>query len=119
MIPDRISDKTTVYKHHTFFTHLICVILRIILGVLITHKKINKKYTILLSIFIIIAFSYRNYLNPHSWKNYPRTLISYVLVIVFTLTNRPDDQINIGGLFAIHDAILGEQSRWIANNFAQ
>lgn len=131
MIPERLIDLTTIIakqnKRHTVYTHLGCVLIRLILGLLIYYKiSIFKSYKFLTFLYIIIIIVFGNKLiitENKTWKVYIRTIIFYSLSLIINSIDYHKYQIynnqprNISGLFIIFDAILGMQSRHIQNNF--
>lgn len=131
MIPERLIDMTTIIakqnRRHTEYTHLGCILLRILLGILIYYKiSIFKNYNFLMFFYIMVLIAFSNKLiitKNKSWKVYIRTLIFYSLNIIINTTDKykynkyykqPN---NLAGLFVIFDAIMGLQSRHIQNNF--
>ena len=128
MIPERLIDNFTKYrkegKTHTIYTHLFCVIIRIILGLIIYYKigstlPFYNIFLYLLFIIIICFFSYKLYITKNAtWKVYIRTILIYIINIIITKfdsnskTNR-----NISGILIIFDSLMGAQSRHIQNNF--
>lgn len=131
MIPERLIDLTTIIakqnKRHTVYTHLGCVLIRLILGLLIYYKiSIFESYNFLtfLYIFIIIIFGNKLIITKNkTWKVYIRTIIFYSLSLIINSIDHNKYNIytkqprNISGLFIMFDAILGMQSRHIQNNF--
>ena len=82
---------------------------------LVFYKVIPPLFIYILSAFIIVAFSYKLLFNKRTWKNYLKTIISYILVIIFTALNKSN--LNIGGIIMIFDVLLGQQSRFVTSNF--
>lgn len=118
-IPDRLQDKETVYykknnKHHPLINYLGCIILRIILGLLIFNNVLSPIVIYILSVLILIFFTNKFINSPITWKNYPRTVLVYGLLPIFT---KQKGDHNYGGLLVIVDALMGLQSRHIHNNF--
>lgn len=111
-IPDRLKDPTTRYKNHTWFTHLFCVFLRLILAFLIIssgEKMSTEKKGIMLTIFMmaIIIFGYKFINVSDTWKPYLRSTLSYILVTLFLYMDKYDT----AGLIVIIDALMGVQAR--------
>lgn len=131
MIPERLIDLNTIIakqnKRHTLYTHLGCVLIRFILGLLIYYKiSIFKSYKFLTFLYIIIIIIFGNKLiitKNQTWKVYIRTLLFYSLSLIinsidhFKYNTFDKQSNNISGLFIIFDAIMGVQSRHIQNNF--
>ena len=128
MIPERLIDVHTSFakqnKRHTVYTHLGCIFIRIILGLLIYYKiGIFKSYFFLMILFstILIVFGYKLYITQNAtWKVYIRTLLFYGLAVIITSLDSyvyKKKNKNISGLFIIIYAIMGLQSRHIQNNF--
>lgn len=118
-IPDRLQDKNTYYyktknKNHPLINYLGCVILRISIGLLIFNKILPNIVIYILSILIIIFFTDKFLNSPSTWKNYPRTVLVYSILPIFT---KQKTDHNYGGLLIIIDALMGLQSRYIQNNF--
>lgn len=133
MIPDRLIDKTTIFeklgRKHNLYTHLGCIILRILLGLLIYYKISffkNYNFIMILYISILIVFSHKLFIiQNNTWKVYIRTLLFYSLNIFINTIDKYKYKIydnqpkNITGLFMILDALMGLQSRHIQNNFKE
>lgn len=131
MIPERLIDLNTIIakqnKRHTLYTHLGCILIRFILGLLIYYKiSIFKSYKFLTFLYIIIIIIFGNKLiitKNQTWKVYIRTLLFYSLSLIINSIDHFKYNIfdkqsnNISGLFIIFDAIMGVQSRHIQNNF--
>lgn len=131
MIPERLIDITTkVAKEggqHTAYTHLFCILIRILIGLLIYYKySIFKNYYFIVILYILILLTFGNKLyitKNRTWKVYIRTIIFYSLNIIINSLDKYKYKIynnqprNITGLFIIMDAIMGLQSRHIQNNF--
>lgn len=130
-IPFNLNDRTTnlevnkpsyLPEHHTQFTYLFCIILRIVIGFLVFNKIINNNVLIILCIIILIGFGSKfitNYLNKNSvWKNYLRTTLMYSIILLNTLSNNENKE-TISGLLIILDSILGQQSRFITTNMSR
>jgi len=120
-IPERLRDDSlSSTKNNTSLLFIFCIFIRIMLGILVFYNIIPSIVIYLLSAFIIVAFSYKSYYNKKTWKNYLRTIISYILVIIFTILNNYSSNkhnFNIGGIIIILDVLLGQQSRFITSNF--
>lgn len=116
-IPDIIADKTTLLKKHTWYTHLLCVLFRIIIGIaLISYDPISSKINdilIVLSLIVVIFFAYKFQTNSRTWKVYLRTMVSYS-TIAYLLSIQKNKE---AGIIAIVDALLGLQSRHTATLF--
>lgn len=110
-IPNRLIDNTTIYKHHTVYTHLFCIVLRCFIGLVSIFQFENYKYSLTwLSLLIFIGFGYKFIYNNHTWKVYLRTSISYIIVYFLLNYNKNE----LAGLLIIVDALLGIQSRHTA-----
>lgn len=133
MIPDRLIDNYTLFakmgKKHNLYTHLGCILLRILLGLLIYYKiSFFKNYAVLMILYIniLIVFSNKLFITQNkTWKVYIRTLLFYSLNIVINTIDKYKYNIydkqprNITGLFIIFDALMGLQSQHIQNNFKE
>lgn len=114
MIPDLLKDNTTIIKNHTLKTHIFCILLRIIIGLLIITDKISKNIIQLLCLFIILTFTYKFFKINHIWKVYLRTVLSYAIVLF--ITTKYDNKYNsVSGTIIIIDSLMGLQSRHIFN----
>jgi len=112
MIPEQIRDNTTIVKNHTLKTHIFCILLRIIIGLSIITNSIPKNIIQILSLFVIITFTYKFFKIEHIWKVYLRTVLSYAIVL-FLVTKYNDKYNNVAGTIIIIDALMGLQSRHI------
>ena len=131
MIPERLEDQFTITyqkgKRHNVYTHLGCILLRIILGLLIYFKIgifKNILFLLCLLITIIIFFSNKLYKTQNkTWKIYIRTILFYSISALINSIehykyNTFNSQTkNITGLLIIIDSLMGLQSRHIQNNF--
>ena len=130
---ERLEDRyTSIYKQgkrHTPYTHLFCVILRILLGLIIYFKLgifKNLLFLIILFLIVIIVFSYKLYITKNkTWKVYIRTLLFYSIALIINLLDNykyktfNNDSKNMSGILIAIDAIMGLQSRHIQNNFKE
>lgn len=118
-IPEKLKDKTTIletkfHKSHTWYTHLVCIFIRITLAILIASGLINREIIIILSIVVILIFGNKFINNPNTWKVYLRTVMAYTAVgAVETLNVSNANTISAGIIIA--DALMGLQSRYIAS----
>lgn len=112
MIPDKLKDNTTIIKNHTLKTHIFCILLRIIIGLLIITNNLSKLVIQILSLFVVIMFFYKFIKLPIVWKVYLRTVIAYAIVL-FLVTKYNDKYNNVAGTIIIIDALMGLQSRHI------
>ena len=112
MIPEPLRDNTTIVKNHTLKTHIFCILLRIIIGLSIITNSIPKNIIQILSLFVIITFTYKFFKIEHIWKVYLRTVLSYAIVL-FLVTKYNDKYNNVAGTIIIIDALMGLQSRHI------
>ncbi len=112
MIPEVLRDNTTIVKNHTLKTHIFCILLRISIGLLLITNNIPKNIIQILSLFIIIMFTYKFFKIEHIWKVYLRTVLSYA-VVLFLVTKYNDRYYNVAGTIIIIDALMGLQSRHI------
>lgn len=129
MIPSRLIDKTTLIeklnKSHTTYSHLVCVIIRILLGLMIYYKYNifqNNYLIIILSLFIILLFGYKLIITHNkTWKVYLRTILIYIIILIINLIDSTKSKTmnNISGILIIIDALMGLQSRHIQNNFKE
>lgn len=111
-IPGLLQDPITIVKNHTLKTYIICVLLRITLGLLIITNKIPKNILIIICLFIIITFSYKFYKLEKVWKVYLRTILVYTIVLgLILIFNNQYNQVS--GILIIIDALMGLQSRHI------
>ena len=131
MIPERLIDLTTIFekynKRHSIYTHLVCILLRIILGLLIYYKvkRFNSyRFVSILCILIITFFVNKVFITQNkTWKVYIRTILFYSIGLIinttdyYILNNYNKQPRNITGLIIILDALMGLQSRHIQNNF--
>ena len=112
MIPEVLRDNTTIVKNHTLKTHIFCILLRIVLGLLIISNKISLNIIQILSLFVVITFTYKFFKLSHIWKVYMRTVLSYAIVL-FLVAYYKDKYLNVAGTIIIVDALMGLQSRHI------
>ena len=120
-IPERLRDDSlSSTKNNTSLLFIFCIFIRIVLGILVFYNVIPPIFIYILSGFIIISFGLKSYYNKKTWKNYLRTIISYILVPILTILNEygpKKHDFNISGLIIIFDVLMGQQSRFITGNF--
>lgn len=112
MIPENLRDNTTIVKNHSIKTHIFCILLRIIIGLLIITNSMPKNVIQIICIIIILMFSYKFVAVPNVWKVYLRTIISYA-VVLFLITKYDDKYNSVAGTIIIMDSLMGLQSRHI------
>ena len=107
---DRLRDKNTSIQDHSFLHYLVCVLLRIGLGVsLVTTNYFSAQFITRFCILISLFFFYKAINNSPTWKVYSRTVLTYLLVAHIYHSSR-----TMSGTLIIMDALLGLQSRHIA-----
>lgn len=136
---ERLEDPYTIIyqkgERHTTYTHLGCVLLRVILGLLIYFKVGFFKHILplfIIYIMIIVTFSNKLYKTKNkTWKVYIRTILFYSLGLIINsidyltknnnnlINNFDNSNKNISGILIIIDALMGLQSRHIQNNFKE
>jgi hypothetical protein len=119
-IADEIVDKKTArYPNHTIYTHLGCVLIRTLMGLILINAASNpqvRSAIIVIMILSLIVFGYK-YLTrvvrdgDVMWKAYPRMLVAYSAATYLATTNRPE----AAGIILIADALMGAQSRHMAS----
>jgi hypothetical protein len=130
-IPFRLKDNNlSGTKNNPVLIYIFCILIRIILGWFVYYNQIPNYIIFILSVFVILVFSFKFIKFNRNWKNYIRCIITYTLVILFTefndtnknntIDNTIDKNINkcynAGGLLIIIDALMGQQSRFIQSN---
>jgi hypothetical protein len=112
MIPEPLRDNTTIIKNHSLKTYIFCILLRIVIGLLLMTNNMPKRIIQILSLFIIVTFTYKFFKIEHIWKVYLRTVLTYA-VVLFLVTKYNDKYYNVAGTLIIIDALMGLQSRHI------
>lgn len=112
MIPESLRDNTTIVKNHSLKIYIFCILLRIVIGLLLVTNNMPKRIILILSLFIIVTFTYKFFKIEHIWKVYLRTVLSYAIVL-FLVTKYNDTYYNVAGTLIIIDALMGLQSRHI------
>lgn len=124
-IADELLDKTLIrYPNHTVYTHLGCVLLRSVIGLLLIsspftnpkHQKGLRWVIILLMTASILYFGQKYIFNVVAkditlWKSYPRMLVAYSTALVL-IYNKQD---HLAGMTIIMDALMGMNSRHTAS----
>jgi hypothetical protein len=118
-IADIVVDKTTsLYPRHTVYTHLGCICLRTVLGLVLLNSELdhkNKTRSIVLFLVILLMFGckYLSFLahNTVVWKAYPRTLMAYASALYLIHKN----QSRSAGMLVLVDGLMGLQSRHMAH----
>lgn len=133
MIPERLIDLTTLFaknnKRHNLYTYIICILFRIILGLLIYYKiSIFKKYYSIIALYLLtltIAITKLYLTKNNTWKVYIRTILIYIINIIINSLDKYNYKIfnsqtrNVTGILVILDALMGLQSYHIQNNFKE
>lgn len=123
ILPEVLIDKKTLLvslfnKQHTWYTHLICIIIRLIIGVLIYNQVIKHNYLLffVLLIFFIFIFKFIQFIP--TWKVYLRTVLVYGLISILIISkkNNTENLNHLFGILIIVDALMGLQSRHIVSN---
>ena len=112
MIPEVYRDNTTIVKNHSKYSHLGCVVLRCIIGILVINKIIPTKILLILSLIITIGFTYKYFKLQNIWKVFLRTIIVYAIIAILILKYN-DKYTTVYGILIIVDALMGLQSRHI------
>lgn len=112
MIPEILRDGTTIIKNHTIKTYIFCILLRIIIGLLTMTDNLSVLIIQLLSIFVIIFFTYKFIKVSNIWKVYLRTILAYSVILLLSFLYG-DKYMNICGLLIIVDALMGLQSYYV------
>lgn len=131
-IPELLIDRSTILEtkhpkylpiHHTQFTYLFCILVRILIGVLIIQNKIPNNIIIIFSIIVLIIFGskYHNIVKNKTnlWKNYQRHILTYITVLLFQNNKNIYNKNTLSGLLIIIDALMGQQSRFITTNMSR
>ena len=112
MIPEIYRDNTTIVKNHSMRNHVVCVIIRIGLGILVLNNTIPTKILAIFCLFIVAAFGNKFYKLPNVWKVYIRTVLVYATIGLLILLY-DNKYTNVYGTLIIVDALMGLQSRHI------
>lgn len=121
LLPE-LEDKTTIYykhygKAHPWYTHLMCVILRIIIGLIILNiDSVTDNMVLVYSTVVMLTFLYKFAFAPPSWKVYIRTVLLYIIVIA---NYKNKDFKKIAASAVILEAIMGMQSRFVQANMSR
>ena len=119
-IPDELLDKSLKwYPNHTVFTHLGCVLIRVVLGLLLIYSQKSTKLRTGLIITMalgMLSFGSKYIQNALIkdvvyWKSYPRMLVAYsaALSLIVMKENK------LAGALVIADALMGMNSRHTAS----
>lgn len=120
-LASELNDKTTTYykmfnKPHPWFNHLMCVILRIVIGLIILNMDtITDNMILTYSTIVIMIFLSKFLFATPTWKVYIRTVILYAIILV-NYKNKNLKQ--IASSMIILDAVMGLQSRFIQSNIS-
>lgn len=113
MIPDIYADHIArVGRPEKPYIHYICVLTRIIIGILVINKTIPIKILLLFSLSVVIIFLAKYFKLPNVWKVYARTIFVYGIVGLLAL-KYGEEYRNIYGTLIIVDALMGLQARHI------
>ncbi len=117
IIDNNTLIKKSFNKDHNIFTHLGCVILRSIIGIIFILLSSNLRFKdfkngiLLLFFIIIIIFSSKFINNCKSqvivWKDYLRPVLVYITASLLVY----NEKYEIAGLLIIIEALMGLESR--------
>lgn len=109
------------------FYEYVCIPLRLTIGVLFLINVVPQKFHIAFAILLILislGLMRKAQISSNSWKNYPRAIITYLIIAVLIFWNAhyktvdvKDVNMAIGALF-ITDALAGLQSKHIFNKLS-
>lgn len=116
IVDELVDESLRLYPNHTIFTHLGCVLLRLLMGMcLIESSKYNGVILVVLALAIIsFGSKYLRIARANKkilWKFYPRMVLAYSMAVYYIKTGRP----RVAGLLVIVDALMGFQSRHMAS----
>lgn len=109
---DIYKDPTVTLSSYKIY--LICILIRISLGIAIINNIIHPKYLTIIGLMVVILFTPKYFKLPNVWKNYLRTIIVYGLLALGTISNGNAYNKQLGTL-VIADALMGLQTRHIFN----
>lgn len=121
LLPE-LADKTTVYyktfnKPQPWYNHLMCVIFRIIIGLIILNiDTITNESILAYTTVIILIFFSKFVFSPPSWKVYLRTVLLYIIILV---NYKNKNFKSIAAAMVMLDGIMGLQSRFIQANLSR
>jgi hypothetical protein len=121
LLPE-LEDKTTLYykinkKSHPWYNHLMCVIFRIMIGLIILNiESVTNNMVLVYSTIVILIFLYKFIFAPPSWKVYIRTVLLYIIIVV---NYKNKNFKSIATAMIILDAIMGLQSRFVQGNISR
>lgn len=116
-IVDRNQDHTlSNYPHHNVFTHLGCVILRIIIGMIIVNTELttNQKNSVSVMFFVfalVFLIKYIKVKESPLWKSYIRSITSYTVCGILSAFGKTE----LAGMLFISDSIFSIQARHTAS----
>ena len=119
-IADELLDKSLIlYPHHTVYTHIGCVLIRIAMGLLLIGwgSKKEVKYAIIVIMILALMVFGKKYKNrviddqETYWKSYPRMLVAYSSALA--LMKMKEEK--LAGLLMMTDALMGMNSRHTAS----
>lgn len=94
----------------------LCVLLRILIGVLIILGKVGKWFVICLCTLVVVGF-YKKYevVGDSTWKFYPKVILTYGSVALINIFSDDEQVKKSSGMLLISEAILGFNTRSIIN----
>lgn len=112
MIPDMLQDPTTLFKGHTIWTHLPCLLLRTGIALAILNGGMSVNVALWFSAAVVIVFGSKFLSLPNVWKVYLRTV--FVYAIVFALFYIYGDRYrSVCATLVMVDVLMAIQSRHI------
>ena len=117
MIPKRLHDPILTISPSLYS---VCIALRVSIAWVIWHMgrgmAMNQSIQTGLTVFagmIVAFFVYKIWYNPHSWKNYWRTIVLWTFMIGVIKRGQPDWNKWVA-LLVLLDVVMGQQSWYIA-----
>lgn len=94
----------------------LCVLLRILLGMLIILGKVGKAFIICLCSLVVYGFSKKyKAVGDSTWKCYPKVILTYGSVALINMLSNDEHVKKSSGMLLISEAILGLNSRSMIN----
>jgi hypothetical protein len=114
---NKLYDKTVITDESIISSVFgLCVLLRILLGMLIILGKVGKVFILCLCSLVVYGF-YNKYelVGDSTWKCYPKVMLTYGSVALINIFSDDEHVKKTSGMLLISEAIIGLNSRCMIN----
>lgn len=122
-VPTQLRDPALILSPDTYS---LCLLVRLLLGtwICLSESRFTALCSCLLSAFVVLGLMRKSKTNPSSWKNYRRAIMIYSMCFLLAYANLadlayPSRLSMMNGTLVIFDALMGQQSKYIATTYGK